>query len=302
MAKIWIQAGIYLAAMLLGYVLRRLGAFRLEDGRVFSSIIIYVTLPAVVVSSFGGVRVDFWFLAAFGLGLAANAVMVGVAFAASCRKKPEVRALYTINCPGYNLGNITIPFLQGFYPSGIPYLCMFDTTDSCFSPGATYAIACTRLGKKSGKIGRALAVGLLTSVPFDAYLLMMALSLLGVSLPGPITEFAGFLGKANGCLAMLMVGISLEFHLARDEVRDVVTILLLRYAGGALFALAIYFLIPAPLVMRQVLSLAVFSAVANIAMIYSSRLGVRAAIANAVNPIAIVLSILIMSAVMGMMG
>lgn len=39
--------------------------------------------------------------------------------------------------------------------------------------------------------------GLFTSVPFDAYLLMTVLSLLGVSLPGPITEFVGFLGKAK---------------------------------------------------------------------------------------------------------
>lgn len=73
----------------------------------------------------------------------------GMPFAASCRKKPEMHALYTINCPGYNLGNITIPFLQGFYPSRIPYLCMFETADSCFRLGATYAIACTQLGKKA---------------------------------------------------------------------------------------------------------------------------------------------------------
>ena len=59
------------------YTLNCTGTLTLEDGRVFSSIIIYVTLPAIVVSSFSGVRVDFWFLAAFGLRFAANAVMLG---------------------------------------------------------------------------------------------------------------------------------------------------------------------------------------------------------------------------------
>lgn len=175
MMNILLWASIYLLTMALGYALKQMGILRPGDRRVLSNLIFYVTLPAMLIAGFSEVHVDSWFAVSFLLGLAVNTLMLLAGTLASRKKPPELQALYTINCAGLNLGNLAIPYFQNFFPAGIPYLCMFDTGDSFFSLGTTYAIACTRLGQKSGSLGfrlKAVLRSLTRSVPFVTYLLM----------------------------------------------------------------------------------------------------------------------------------
>lgn len=299
MLDVMTWAVIYMLTMFLGYFLKRTGVFRTEDKHVLSNLIFYVTLPAMLISSFSGAAVDFWYAAAFLLGLLVNVLMIAAAALASRKKGPELQALYTINCAGLNVGNLALPFLQNFFPAGVPYLCMFDTGDSFFSLGTTYAIACMRLGRESGS-NKFLNIlkSLFRSVPFNVYLVMTVLSLLQIKLPGAVLQTADFMGRGNGFLAMLMVGVSLEIHLKREEVGEVVQMLLLRYACGAVSFGFIFYLLPAPLVMRQALALAVFAAAPNVALIYTNRLGVRTEIAAAMHPLSTAFMIPLMSAMM----
>ena len=71
---------------------------------------------------------------------------------------------------------------------------------------------------------------------------------------------------------------------------------LVSWAGSAAAAAVMYFLIPAPLAMRQVLTVAMFSGVPNIALIYTSRLGVDTTVASALNPISTMMAIPVMAA------
>ena len=105
------------------------------------------------------------------------------------------------------------------------------------------------------------------------------------------------MGRGNGFLAMLMVGVSLEIHLKREDLGEVLQMLLVRYACAAVSFVFIFYLIPA-LVMRQVLALAVFAAAPNVAMIYTNRLGVRTEIAAAMHPLSTAFMIPLMSAMM----
>ena len=283
-------------AMFLGYGLKRAGIFGPEDKRTLTNIILYVTLPAALVSGFTGVQVDLWFLAAFLFGVAVNGTMLLAGVFAGRKKEPEMKAVYTINCQGFNMGNIAIPFLQNFFPAGIPYLCMFDVADSCFTLGGTYSVACIQLGKANGSRLKGVAAGLLKSVPFDVYMIMTILSLAGISLPAEAGQLADFLGRGNGCMAMLLVGISLELKVSGREIRDVARIIITRYMVGAAAAAVMYFLIPAPLAMRQVLTVAMFAGVPNIALIYTSRLGVDTTVASALNPISTMMAIPVMAA------
>ena len=106
--------------MLLGYVLKRLGVFKVEDKKFLADLIFYVTLPAMLASSFTGVTVDLWFLVAIALGFVTNVLMVVVAMFNSRRKENGMQALFILTGAGLNLGNITMPFLRNFYPTGIP--------------------------------------------------------------------------------------------------------------------------------------------------------------------------------------
>ena len=178
--------------MFLAYWLKCRGVFKTEDRNVFSNLVFTVTLPAMLVSSFSGITVDFWFIISFVLGLAINVIMVTAAVLASAHKSTEMKEIYTINGAGLNLGNIAIPFLSNFFPTAVPYLCMFDTGDSFFSLGTTYAFAQMRAGKK-GKTGFGVIVSsLFHSIPFVVYVVMTLLSLLHITLPSPVLAMADF--------------------------------------------------------------------------------------------------------------
>lgn len=281
------------------------GYFTAGDRRVLSNLIFYVTLPAMLIAGFSEVHVDSWFAVSFLLGLAVNTLMLLAGTLASRKKPPELQALYTINCAGLNLGNLAIPYFQNFFPAGIPYLCMFDTGDSFFSLGTTYAIACTRLGQKSGSLGfrlKAVLRSLTRSVPFVTYLLMTTLALLHIQLPAPVLQAADFAGRGNGFLAMLLVGVSLELRLERHSIRELLEILAIRYACGTAMALVIWYLLPAPLPMRQVLALSCFSASPSAGLIYSHRLGIHTEIAGALSSITTMLMIPLTSVIMAIMG
>ena len=282
---------IYMVTIALGYGLKQLGILKAEDKRVFSAVVFYLTLPAMLIGSFGEISVDFWILVAFAMGLLGNAVMLAAGFVMSTGKTPDMRAIYIINCPGYNVANVTIPFVQSFFPAGIPYLCMFDAADSFFSLGTTYSIACMQLGRQSGSKFGNIIRGLFRSVLCDTYLVMMTLTLLGIALPAPVMEVAEFIGRGNGFLVMLMVGVSLEIHMKKEEVGEILRIMLIRLSGGAAIAAAIYFLLPGPLVLRQALALGAFSAVPNVCLIYSNRLGVSTNVPSALNPISTLVSL-----------
>ena len=51
---------------------------------------------------------------------------------------------------------------------------------------------------------------MLRSVPFDTFLVILLLGLLGLRLPQPVYTVAGMFGQANAFLAMLMIGLLLE--------------------------------------------------------------------------------------------
>lgn len=287
----------YMITMFLAYGLKRLGVFHTEDRKVFANLIFNLTLPAMLVSSFSAASVDFWYIVSFVLGLLVNVLMLTAACAASARKAPDLKGIYTINGAGLNLGNIGIPFLQNFFPQSIPYLCMFDSGDSFFSLGTTFAIAEMRMGRKSGPKLHAILSSLFCSVPMITYVVMTVLSLLEIRLPGPVLSLAGFIGQSNGCLVMIMVGISLEINISKGARKEVFALLFLRYACGAVSALVIFFLLPAPLAMRQALAPAMFAAVPNVCMIYTDRLNVRMDIASALNPLSALLMVPIMTIV-----
>ena len=182
MYDVVVWACTYMITMFLAYGLKRLGIFQVKDRKIFANLIFNVTLPAMLVSSFSTASVDLWYIVSFVLGLLVNVLMLTAACAISAKKPPDLKGIYAINGAGLNLGNIGIPFLQNFFPQSIPYLCMFDSGDSFFSLGTTFAIAEMRMGKKSGPKLRAILSSLLHSVPMITYVVMTVLSLLELRL------------------------------------------------------------------------------------------------------------------------
>ena len=70
MQEILTRAGCFVAIIIIGYVLRRIGFFKEEDFKVLSKIVLKITLPAAIISSFSGKEIDpsMLFLCLIGMG------------------------------------------------------------------------------------------------------------------------------------------------------------------------------------------------------------------------------------------
>ena len=69
MQEILIKAGCYIAIILLGMGLRRIGFFKAEDFTILSKIVLKITLPASILINIAGMEIDPGMLVLMGLGL-----------------------------------------------------------------------------------------------------------------------------------------------------------------------------------------------------------------------------------------
>lgn len=292
---------IYLGTIFLGYFLKQREILKKEDKKVLSRIIVNVTLPAMVAGSFAEIGLDLWFVVALALGILANIIMIVIALLLSRKKEASLQAMYIMNLPGYSFANITIPFLSNIIPAGIPYLCMMDTGDSLFTLGTTYSIARAKLSNSNsisvpGMIKTVLKE-LFRSVPFITYMIMIVITLIGLRLPKGIVSALMFAGKANGFLAMIMIGLSLEFSMEVNQIKDILQIIVARLLISLLIASIVLYLLPGPEAFRITMAVSVFSGIPNIAVVYSEYAGIDTKIPGVLNSISTILALPMMALV-----
>lgn len=298
MQEILINAGCYVAIILLGLILRAVGFFKEGDFRVLSQIALKITLPAAVVVSMSSTDLQLSMLSISALGLGCGAVYIMMACLFTSRKDKEKRAFTVLNLPGYNIGLFAMPFVSGFLgPVGVVTTSLFDTGNAVVCLGGAYGIA---QGIKSGSkfsLWRVLKA-LLTSVPFMTYVIMITLNLTGIHLPAPVLRFADVVKGASTFVAMLMIGVGLKLKVNRGQLADVLKIVFLRYSVAACFALAFWHLLPFELQVRQALVLLCFSPIGAATPAFTGQLKSDVGLSSTVNSICIICSIVIMTALL----
>lgn len=296
MAEILMKAGSFIAIIILGYVLRRRGFFKEEDFYVLSRIVLKITLPAAIVTNFTGIDMKPSMLLMSLLGLGGGIILTGMAFLISAGKSGEEKAFNIINLTGYNIGNFTMPFAQSFLgPLGVVATSLFDSGNALVCLGGTYSVAVMAKGEKGKFSIMPIIKTLLSSVPFDAYLLMTVLSLLHLSLPAPMVSFTGIIANGNAFMAMLMLGVGFKMTLDKSRMGKIIQILFIRYSVSIALAAAFYFLLPFELEYRQALAILALSPIASAAPAFTGDLDGDIGLASAVNSISIVISIVLIT-------
>ena len=291
MADILTRAGCFAAIILLGMTLRRLGVFKEGDFRVLSTIVIKITLPATIISSFAGQTIDPKLLSLAAIGLGGGILYLLLGFVMNLRSDREKQAFEMLNLPGYNIGNFTLPFVQSFLgPVGVITTSLFDTGNAVVCLGGAYGVASS---VKAGggfdlrRVGKALG----TSVPFLCYIIVVSLNLLHIAIPGPIIECAGIIANANAFMAMLMIGVGFHISVDREQLGSMVRILSVRYAVSIALAMLCYFVLPFDLQIRQTLVILVFAPIGSAIPAFTAELGGNVGLSSAINSISIVISI-----------
>lgn len=301
MLELLIRAGCFVAIIILGFVLRRIGFFKEEDFRLLSKITIKITLPAAIITSFAGKQIDPAMLSIALLGLGGGLIYMAVAFLLNLRSPREKRAFEVLNLPGYNIGNFTLPFVQSFLgPTGVIVTSLFDTGNAFVCLGGAYGVASTIKDGQGFSLKR-LGKALLTSVPFLCYIIMVVLNLTRIPIPSPIVTCAGIIGNANAFIAMLMIGVGFKITADRGQIGSIVKILALRYGIAMALALIFYYGLPFSLEVRQALVILVFSPIGSAVPAFTSELKGDVGLSSAINSISIVCSMIIMVSLLSVM-
>ena len=293
MFDILTRAGCFVAIIVIGYVLRKVGFFKEGDFGVLSKIVIKITLPAAIITSFSGKNIDVSMLSLALIGLGCGIIYMICGYLLHRTQGKEVQAFAVVNTSGYNIGNFTLPFVQSFLgPMGVITASLFDTGNACICLGSAYSIG-AMIKDGNGFSFKRIIRPLSRSVPFCCYIMMITLNLLNISLPSPIVSCAEIIGNANAFLAMLMIGVGFKLSGDKEQIGSITKILVTRYALATVFALIAYFVLPFELEVRQALVILLFSPIASAAPAFTNDLKGDVGLSSAINSISIICSIVI---------
>lgn len=296
MTAVLVRAACFVGVIALGYILRRTGFFKEGDFNVLSRVVLKITLPAAIVTSFNGrdIQPSMLFISLLGLGF--GILYMALGFALNVRAGKEKMSFEILNLSGYNIGNFTMPFAISFLgTSGGVIASLFDTGNAVVCLGGAYSVAA--MVQDGGRFSpRKIAKNLLRSVPFDTYVVMILLCLFHLRLPQAVVSFAEIAGNANAFLAMLMIGVGFRLTGDKSQLGAILRILLVRYGIAAILAIGCYCLLPPSY--RQAMVVLTLSPIASACPAFTADLKNDVGLSSAVNSISIVISIILIVSVL----
>ena len=168
MFGILLKAGSYIAVIILGFVLRRIGFFDEHAFPVISRIVVKVTLPAALIANAVGREFDPQLLILVLLGFGGGVVYMALGYLLNRKRGKDAQAFEILNIPGYNIGTFALPFTQSFLgATGVLATSLFDVGNAFICLGGAYGVAATIKDGKGFDVKRVLTA-LSCSVPFLA--------------------------------------------------------------------------------------------------------------------------------------
>ncbi|WP_293719205.1 AEC family transporter [uncultured Phascolarctobacterium sp.] len=299
MEQVLTKALAFVIIIAFGYLLKQRGFFKPDDYKLIAKIVLNITLPCAVITSFAAFKMEYTLFVLTLIGFFGNLLMIVWGFMLTRYQTNAAKIFYVFNLAGYNIGCFTLPFAQSFLgPFAVVATCMFDVGNSIMCTGGTYALASglVHTGEKYEPVTlRSVAAKLLSSVPFVVYVLMLVCALFEVHLPQPVYTLTGLIGSANTFLSMLMIGMMFEMTLDLKKLKQVREVVLYRYVFGVALAWVCFYHAPLNAEVKEVLTLVFLAPSTAIAPIFIARMGGNVELAGFANSITIVISIILMT-------
>ena len=299
MTEVFIKAGTYILIICLAYFLKKIGFFKEGEHKTISKIVLNITLPAAILSSFNQVEQlsgQLFFI--LFVGFLGNVGLLAIAFLICRKKSKEDKIYWMCNSTGYNIGCFTLPYAQGFLgPIGVIVTCLFDAGNSIMCTGGTYAVASGVIENGQGeKINiKQTCKKLFCSVPFDCYLIAVIMKSFEVPFPAFVNQLSTTIGNANGFLSMMMIGMMLEIHTNKEYLKKVFSLLAVRYLFSAVMALVLYYSLPFAEDVRKTLAVISFAPLASLACVFTEKCNGDTELSSMTNSISVIISMIIMT-------
>ncbi|MGM0219282.1 AEC family transporter [Enterococcus sp. AZ126] len=302
MKEILVQAIGFCFMIFLGYLMKRIGLLSKADGGMLSVIIVNLTLPATVIVSLASVVVSGTLFFLLIMGIIMNVLVILIGGRVS-KKRPVLDQKFQMySMSGYNIGNFSLPFIQGFYPLAVPFLLMFDIGNSVMLTGGTTLLIDKVVGSKEETTLKKILLSLLKSAPFTVYMVMLLLRIVQIELPIELLGILEMIAKANGFLSMFMIGLYFELRLPKKALHLVKEVLAWRYLCGVAFALLFAFVIPLDPLLRIVLVVLSVAPMPTFSVINSVKAGMSEETVGFTSSASILISLVLMTLIMMLMG
>lgn len=293
MYDVLIKSLTFILIIFIAYSLKKVKVFKKEDANVIATIIMNITLPCALLTSANGIELDIVILSLIFLGIFSNVIMMMIGYYYSRKESPCLIGSFMINTSGYNIGNFVLPFVQSFFPGlGVVYLCSFDIGNALMGLGITYAIANHVASGENHFDIRELMKKLFSSIPFDVYVLIFILAIFKLQVPSPILSIASTIGAGNSFLAMLMIGLMLEVKISPQETKNVFNVLKLRIIGTITISLITYFLLPLPILAKEILILSYFAPLSTVSAVFTNKIGYQGDMSATANSLSIIIAVI----------
>ena len=293
MLDILTRAGSFVAIIILGYFLKKIGFFKQEDFTILSRITIRITLPAAIVMNFAGKEIDPAMLGLGLLGLGSGAIYILLGYLLNRKASKEQQSFEMLNLAGYNIGTFVLLFAQNFLgPVGALSTSLFDTGNSIICLGGAYSLA-AMVKDGNGFSFKRILKAMATSVPFVTYVIMVTVNLTKIPVPAFVISFADLIASANAFMAMLMIGVGFKLESNRSQLGRIAKLLAIRYGIATVLALAYYFVLPLEIEVRRALVILAFSPIGSAVPGFTGELKGDVGLSSALNSITIIISIVI---------
>ena len=282
--------------MATGYILKKKQFFKVEDTAFLSKVVLNITLPMSVLHASASLPHETSYLGIVLLGFVCSLIPFLIFFALSKSKDKQTRVFYMINSAGYNIGCFTLPLIQSFFGNfAMAITCLFDTGNAIMATGGSYALTSIMLKTNGEKMTfKDILLKFVRSVPFDAYIILLLLTIFKIRLPESLIVLSEPFANANAFLAMLMLGTMFQVDKKISFMIKTMALIIGRFILAIISSWLIYSYLPFPYEVRVVLAIVVFAPISTIAPIYTEKCGGSAALASFANFISIILGIIIM--------
>lgn len=296
MTTILLNALSIMLVLFLALLLKKIRILHQKDGALTSKMVVYLTLPATILIGVNHTKLSNIFFILMFMGLFSNLLLVFLGKFIGRKATVEERGLYMFDLSGYNIGNFSIPFVSSFFPAAIPFLAMFDMGNSLMVTGTTQAIVELSSGrKKHGFILQEIFGVLFRNPPFVIYIFMFILAIFGLSFPDEWLIPIRPLANANTLLSIFTIGLFMEFRLPKGKLKLVLKILTWRYLLAFILASLVYFFLPFPAIIKEILLLIFFCPMSFLHMIQAIELGNDKALAGLTISLSMFISLILMS-------
>ena len=280
-----------------GFVLKKAGVLSADHGKALSRIIINITLPALILKTVSSIELDF---SLFMAPLICIMFSFAVAFFAGLifkNEAPAEKGPAQMSSVGFNIGLFAYPIIQGLFGAeGLSTVAMLDVGNAFIVFGLSYLLGYLSSGAGDGRPVNAAGILKLfaTSIPFMSYVAAVAMNLAGLSFPRFAGDLLDTLGRANTGMALIVLGLTLDFNFDGRHWRLIAKVVGLRYVSGLIAGTLLFLFLPFSLLYRTVILFGLLLPVGMAVIPYSVEFDYDARITGTIANITMILSFVFM--------